>query len=89
MAEGKLYAVNVCDWMAHKDDFGLAMLLGPVADQSPEGVVQCEQDRVDSVAMVLRCEQDRAAAIVEIIRKNYKRHELRFYHGSGRTWKRV
>lgn len=85
-----MYAINLADWMAHKDDFGLSMLLQPVANPNPAAVVECEKNRLDGASVLLECEQDRAGAIVEIVRRKYKRHQLRIYESkAGKDWKRV
>jgi hypothetical protein len=84
-----MHRVNLADWMTHKDDFGLMLLLGPVVDR--DDVIMCEEDRADSMAIPLNCDQERSNAIVQFIRKRYKRHELRIYHsasGDG-SWRRV
>lgn len=83
------YAVNLADWVAYKEDYGLTIILVPVTGSKE--VVYCESKRLDSLGIVLECDDKRAAAIIGIIRKRFKKHELRCYQGSRnrKTWKRL
>lgn len=84
------YAVNVADWTACRDDFGLRILLGNVVDADRPMLVDAEPGRVDAPAVVLDCEEERAEAIVDVIREKYERHELRCYKSTtGRSWRRI
>lgn len=86
------YAVNLIDFMANKDDVGLAIILlatGLVDKESAP--VTVDKNRVDETALPLDCDDERGQAVVELIRKKYKRHELRCYRsktGHG-GWKRI
>lgn len=82
------YAINLIDWAAKKDDFGLVLLLRSVIDRDSR--IETNPRRIDELALRLSCDEERAEAIVEIIRLKYERHQLRCYHSkTGRSWKRV
>jgi hypothetical protein len=80
------YAVNLSDWQAQASDPGLKVLLSPVVSKVPE---VCERDQLCGLGLVLDCGEERAAAIVQFARKRYQPHQLRFYRGQGKTWKRI
>lgn len=85
-----VYAINLADWVGHKTDIGLAILLQAVIEPGQD-VVETERGKFDGMGMILQCDEERAGAIVEFIRKRYKRHELRCYRsrtGQG-GWKRL
>ena len=84
-----MYAVNVLDWQAHKEDLCLKILLAGNVDETAAAVVDAEPGRVDGMALPLTCDDERARAIVATIRKHYHKNQLRLYRGSSRTWKRV
>jgi len=82
------YAINIADWAARKNDYGLAILLQPIVNQC---TVDAELRRGDGVAVTLECGEERAKAVVDIIRQRFKRYEFRCYHsktGKG-SWKRI
>lgn len=43
-----MHAVNLCDWVGHKDDFCLKMLLAPVINEDAP-TVECERGSVSQV----------------------------------------
>ena len=84
-----MYAVNLGDWVAQKDNFAVAILLQPVIGR--QDVVEAEPRRIDGTAVVLDCDDERAAAIVSIIRLKFQKYQFRCYHSNtGRGgWKRI
>jgi len=85
-----MYAVNLAEWLAYKDDIGLQIILMPIANRDVDAVVMCQEDHADSMAVILECDEERAAAAVKLIRKRYAKHRLRCYQSkTGESWKRV
>jgi hypothetical protein len=83
-----MYAINLADYTAHRDDLGLSVLLAPVT--RAKQMIICQQNRIDGIGLVLNCDDERAAAIVKIIRLRYAKHQLRFHaRGEGKTWKNI
>jgi hypothetical protein len=68
---------------------GVILLLELVIDRTHS--IDINTRRVDEIAMAMTCTDERAQAIIQIVRRQYRKHQLRFYHsvsGSG-GWKRV
>lgn len=82
------YAVNVADLtrFAQAPLSPVMLLIQPVLSRQ---IVQAERQRIDGDAAILACDEERALAIVELIRRRVPKHQLRIYHGAGRTWRRL
>lgn len=85
----KQYAINVADLTRFAQQGPLSPVMLLVRPVMTKNIVQAEGRRWDGDAAVLDCPDERALAIVEIIRRKIPKHQLRIYHGAGRTWKRV
>lgn len=83
-----MYAVNIGDWTAHKDDIGIQIILSPIVRQDGERI-DAEPGRFDGMALALTCDDNRGAAVVELVRKRYKKYQFRFYHRKKSRWIRV
>jgi len=75
-----MYAVNLADWTAYKDDFELRWLLEPVVEQR---FLYCERERLDGMALPITCDETRANAIMTIIRRKFHRNQS---HKEGREY---
>jgi len=83
-----MYAVNLADWTAYKDDFELRWLLDPVVEQR---FLYCERERLDGMALPITCDETCANAIMTIIRRKFHRNQFRIYQSKtgGGGWKRI
>ena len=85
-----MYAVNIGDWTAHRDDLALQIILTPIVDRHGS-TIDTEPGRFDGMAIALVCPDEQAQAIVEVVRLRIPKYALRFYQsktGKG-GWKRV